>query len=1406
MTKRSPVSYPQNIWFDSRQVDASDLQLEQNHNSVIENGIINNHIGTGTLADVLVPKVLWDSESWLIENPGTIDGKVISSELQPSDNNQGNQLEIQLTNSKTAGKRNVKLIILGLDFEDNLFYETFIFKTNEIQISRKHFKSIVGMVFNDFVGSSTISFNLGGRLIIREAKPLSLSRDCKSVAQDYEPSLVFRDFFADGAASLEALLTASLPLYNISSLNIKTQPSSYKTLPANDVTTHVGQKFKAAVNNIQKVTLLLSVVNTTPGQELQLDWAGDLVVSIYPLQTSLECPVDILPNLPIQFPPSNIPLAQISLNYNSLEALGYVLNGIPQPIDFVFSNTQVSTGNNITAGNLYAVTIKRSGSATKCDIQLACGSDWVTDSQYTTFNGSLWTDSTTEDLWFQIWSDSAKVSDGKGYDTGVGFEINKTWTNTSTGLEEDYVLSNLAFANNEVYTAVSFAKEIATKQVAHPITGSPVNSEKDIEAQVQLLRDIELTSLQQTTEPFRIGNIVDKNVKFFDVLNSQINTALYTFTTVNNEILIKIIEDIDDPRYDSSVLNLVTEFNSGNLVNAKITPNATVPSNFFRIAKAEMLNMIYGDVNGDGVVDDLDVTLLNSYVGFSFNQSPPLNTSIVTNGITTTVTNGYTTHINPFVNETNVVFQVINPGTGAVVLSGIDGVLVLDPTNSRNAQLSSTSVLFSSLVITDYKIVIISGNVPNNGKFDILGINTSTDVITIGKIIYSSESMLEMLRSDIDGNFVIDDNDGYLLSNYVDKKPFAAYSYPFPPTIPYSRIGTKFKVIRLVLEPYVDRNDDYSTNPVARNAVTHSLIDVFSSNASFQNKAYYTTVVNPIFITINKRFSWEEYLISGNFDSRFVPSVFTYQNGYETFPCVLTGVEKDVYPPKPSFNKGKVNLFVPNDVVIGDGGQLTTQDGDYYKVDFEIGTVVLEIPGGLYSTEKTINVIDDLIADFNGYGVTRLGFKSMRFADCSFVQRDSLTKDQVRFSVSVQSFSPNVNEDSLLGGMDEDGISGAIVDGKIGVHIDYETGLLTLNFTNLFEDPTLRTLNTKVQVTVFLKKAGFNNKTLFLDSVKVQNILKLISVFSGDLVGGPSALIDLVNDVTGILPIIYGGTGLGAVGPAGSTLVSDGYTLSYQTITGTFTAGCDLAGTETCQTVVGVMGYPISGTPLAGQSLKFDGVNMVWGDSTVFSITSFTTSPTLVEVGQAVNTPAFTASYSLAVTGATLHDTDNITPVALTLPATSFSSGNSFTKTGINNTVTFTLTASRTGNSNVTSNRVVTWGRRVFYGVNVSGSPTFDESFIETGLTAGANSVATGYARSITIASGNPGYIYYCIPSAFGTLTGSNFVVGGFAGGFSQVASGISVTNGYSVAHNYDIYRSDNTNLASVSSITIVVS
>lgn len=1145
MTKRTPISAQQNIWFDAQQVDNTDLSLEQNYNSTITSGIINNHIGTGVLPEVLVDNILFDSA--LVS--GFLDGKPIYPQNQPVDNNFGNQIEVKLVNSKVSVKRSVKIGIIGLDFEGNLQYETFYFKANESQVTKKHFAKILVLLFNDFIGNTTLSMNLGGRIIITEARPMTLSRDAVMVSQDIEPNLFFRDFFLDGFLSLQTMLQAALPLYNVDALNIFTVEKEKKVLTANDVTTQIGQKFVATTNNIQKISLLLSVRNITPGSENDLEWQGDLIVSIYPLQSGVTYPTDIAPDLPIEFPPLNTPISQVSYNYNTLLAEGVMLDENPQPIDFIFSNNVGTSGNVIVPGNYYVVTIKRSGAATKCDILISTGNNRTDNSRATVFNGNLWVDLPEDDLWFRIWTDSVKVSDGQAYDSGQGIVLEKTTQDEVSKATVDYSLNSLQFTGNDIYRAVVMADTEKTTPIPDPRTGNPVLSRKQAVPNVKLLNSIDVSNLLETSEPLMIGSVADKNRKFVDAVSSLIYSKLYSATIINNEIIIKIVDDNTDiGRYDTSVTGLVSNLLNGDLAGAKIFPNYNVPSVFYRIADASLCSMVLGDVDGDGFVTEKDLSLLNNFIPYDLNVGLPQISEVVTDGYITNFTNGYLTYSKPFTNLFGVSFQLVDPTSDTVVASGTDGVLVVNPNDPGAAQFTSTSVLFSSIIgAASYKLVLLNSLVPENyGGFSIVSLDEATDVLSIKKILLNGDTVGQLLRADIDGDFAITNNDGYLLDSYIQRQPYVSSgttTYPAPATAQYTKIGSRFNVIKLKLESYIDRTDDYSTLLPGRSADIHVLPDIFLNDGYFASHNFYNS---PSTLAIEKKLTWDESLVVVNSRPRLVPSVFTTTSGFEKNECELEGIICNVYGDKPEFDSGRVDLFVPDNLIIGEGGELHRPDGNFYKVDFEVGTIVLEIPDGLYGAEKTINVIDDFIAstveDGLLTGITKLGFPAMKFADCSLVTSSALAHDQVRFSVSVQSFSPNTN------GLSNELYSGAIVDGKIGVSIDYQTGLLTLNFTNLFQDTVLKTLSTKIQINVFLKKGGFNNQPLFVDSTKVQNMLKLISVFSGAVDGGPSALVDLENDVSGVLPIIHGGTGLNGVGVFGTVLTSNGSGLNYQFI------------------------------------------------------------------------------------------------------------------------------------------------------------------------------------------------------------------------------------------------------------------
>ena len=232
---RAPVSVLRPIFYDGQAVDQTDLTSEQLANQTIEASIIDNHVGDGILPLNLVPNIIYNSSLTI----GYQDGLPIQPQAQPTDNNLGNQLSITLTGSTASGKRQIKVCLIGLDFQSNLQYEIFYFESNETQITTQHFTKVLLLLFNDFIGNPILSFNLGGQIVISETAPMTLSRDVLMLAQDQQPSLFWRDFFLDFSVvqtSVQAMIQAALPTYNIADLNIYTTPLTTLPLLSGDVT------------------------------------------------------------------------------------------------------------------------------------------------------------------------------------------------------------------------------------------------------------------------------------------------------------------------------------------------------------------------------------------------------------------------------------------------------------------------------------------------------------------------------------------------------------------------------------------------------------------------------------------------------------------------------------------------------------------------------------------------------------------------------------------------------------------------------------------------------------------------------------------------------------------------------------------------------------------------------------------------------------------------------------------------------------------------------------------------------------------------------------------------------------------------------------------------------------------
>ena len=115
---------------------------------------------------------------------------------------------------------------------------------------------------------------------------------------------------------------------------------------------------------------------------------------------------------------------------------------------------------------------------------------------------------------------------------------------------------------------------------------------------------------------------------------------------------------------------------------------------------------------------------------------------------------------------------------------------------------------------------------------------------------------------------------------------------------------------------------------------------------------------------------------------------------------------------------------------------------------------------------------------------------------------------------------------------------------------------------------------------------------------------------------------------------------------------------------------------------------------------------------------------------------------------------------------------------------TYTLEAND-GKNTTTKSATVKFLNGKYYGVGQEGP--YDSDFIK-GLT---KVLAENKNGNFTVNCGENEFIYFCIPTRFGT---PRFSVGGFEGGFFKVDT-IEFTNNFGYSENYDIYRSDNSSL-----------
>lgn len=628
MTTRLPVGIKRVNFFDGMQVTKDTVVDEQNRHVGIDAAAVANFLGSGVIEHAGTPNVILDTDSLNAQQQGLLDGYsfdgqdvYIGSPLATlTDTVKGVQLAVEMTGVELAGAEVSRVAIIGDAFDDSLIHDNLEFEENGTQITRGRYKAIRAILFNNFAGnlggsrSSAVDdgYNLIGRCVIREAKAMEVSRDTRMAFQVAQPDQFFSSFSpAITTKSINQMLQDAIGSdKSPGDLNVGFASVAQRELAANDVTTRIGQKFKAEGTNIQKVTILLSVKEDTtaaPGSEY--NWSGQIVLNLHALQAQVDCPTDPVPDNLVDFDPNPAVIGQLTLTSDDLINQGITFDdGYAKKVDFVFTGASISDPQRTTLVKdaFYVVTVGRAGDASIGTLLIEEATHTATNGYMVVFDGESWVNIFDSDMWFEIHGDYIKVADGISYQDGVGSEVPRLKTD-ATGVEVAFVEGLIPF-----FTAARGTQNFALVEndsefsdtLQDPRTGNPVSSRVAPVPGISMIRSSDVDTLVDANiSPVLLAKANDDNPRG--------NPVAITGTTATAGLVFGDKIDIIAPNAD--IL-------ANNLLGSMLRPN-TAASGQYRIIRQEIFSDLLGDVDGDGEITSADLALVNSWLPDGYDLS-----------------------------------------------------------------------------------------------------------------------------------------------------------------------------------------------------------------------------------------------------------------------------------------------------------------------------------------------------------------------------------------------------------------------------------------------------------------------------------------------------------------------------------------------------------------------------------------------------------------------------------------------------------------------------------------------------------------------------------------------------------------------------------------------------------------
>lgn len=1048
MKSKASITLPMTNFYDGQKITEADLDAEQLHNQSVTSGIINDFHGSGVVREsIFESNTLFDSAApgtlcaVGTSNPsketielGNFDGIPLKLDLQPSDQDFGNRLEFELLNARIGGRVQCKVLVIGFAFSSlsvrgQLVCEVLPFQKNGTLLTKYYYKEVLSIIFNNFSGgtgkteilASKVSQNTitlsGGSLRVKEAESFKVFAKSSIAEQIESPNFDLNNFItADTGTSIaDTLREAVGDDVNFNDLYFELSPALVVSFDKNgSVTKSYGQKFLSKSTNLQRIDLLMSVTPdvSLPADE-QLNFSGELVISINKLQVDTNCSSDLVPDRLIDFDPELDPIMEISFSQSDLEILGYSLTETPQIVSFNFASTLLADPNidpGLTPDEFYAFIISRRGDTRVGTINLDVGFDKPTRKSS---NGQLLSpeesftkqtsrffefDTTTKryvdysaySLWHVIHADCIEITTGTAY-SGDSFLITVPKTepfvgSTSVSKYIDGIsLTDVAYGAAN-YVVLSRIQSFTTP-TTHPRTGN-----------LTYTRILDTGEITVYGQPIFDTIVADNPLLLSKVIDNNVRSAS------------KIAEDITLPgtfgRDYVIIVDPSPDLLTANLVDRVLTPDVNCECNKkYTIIKAECQNYNIGDINSDGLINSLDISEMVALLGNTINSSATESAILAGN-----------LDVIKF-KQADLNGDDTIDGTDLEILEdAIDGYINFSvPTSFKTLKL----YLQNTFEADDYPVVLDDATI------------TATTSAGTGNISFTVTDYRIALAIRAD--------DTITLAGTLDTGTFVVSTKSIDST-------------GLAVALTVKNVDGTSPSFVGETSVPFHITSGTSTNIFADNLKLLTLPFEAGQMAINFiEAPFSERNIAVCDLRRYVSRNFIEEKAIDS--CIYSDDSCRTAPDcSPVF---KNQQYISGDLYIPDG-EIYSLPGVPYHGDFEYATVEVALPPGSID-DCSIDLYNSFVKSESGSVHTAAGYPGMRFSDGTFVGcqdvsgSNDITKGRVKFSSAIAS----LYVDSLIQGPIPDGYINSSLDGT-------STTSIANTVTESFADQTISEFSTWV--------------------------------------------------------------------------------------------------------------------------------------------------------------------------------------------------------------------------------------------------------------------------------------------------------------------------------------------------------